>query len=257
MQTQFLFTQSPRPQTRVLIGLSQPYDNIPSEMIDWLMSGHSVQFCSLGNNRKWLMVLGKKKTTGTFCKAIITQGGDSAMGNLVKEWDKEAESRRGDDRQLRTVEHYQTASVMNPGALLPLDLLEVAFFQVIEVNQASIGAKSILTNTGWIADSKAAYRLSWAKNLKLASVSSSSMMQRSFKVLALPSMLWNGSFPDTEGEVYRCSSPSVRYPCLLLHTDDTELNISPEVQPCERQRSFRVCCLAFLISYCRQEMITF
>lgn len=65
-------------------------------------------------------------------------------------------------------------------------------------------------------------------------------MQRSFKVLLLLSMLWNGSFPDKEGEVYWCSSPSVRYPCLLLHTDDTKLNISPEVQPCERQRSFRV-----------------
>lgn len=77
--------------------------------------------------------LRKKKSTGTFCKAIITQGGDSAIR---------------DDRQLRTVEDYQAASVMNPGALLPLDLLEVAFFQVIEVNQASIRAKSTLTNTG-------------------------------------------------------------------------------------------------------------
>lgn len=59
-------------------------------------------------------------------------------GNLVKECDREGMT---DNSELQ---HYQAASVMNPGALLPLNLLEVAFFQVIEVNQA----KSTLTNTG-------------------------------------------------------------------------------------------------------------
>lgn len=184
------------------------------------------------------------------------QGGDSATREPGKRARQRSWEGRGDDRQLRPAEHYQAASVMNPGALLPLDLLEVVFFPG---NWGKLGlyqSQEHLTNIGWIAGSKAAYRLSWARNLKLASVSSSSMMQRSFKVLALPSMLWNGSFPDTEGEVYRCNSPSVRYPCLLMHPDDTELNMSSEVQSCERQRYFRACFSAFLISYCRQEMIT-
>lgn len=75
------------------------------------------------------MVLEKKtRQTGTSCKVIIMQGGDSATREPGKRARQRSWEGRGDDRQLRPAEHYQAASVMNPEALLPLDLLEVVFF---------------------------------------------------------------------------------------------------------------------------------